>query len=360
MKVAWLMPNLHVTGGARVAVELSDRMIARGHEFYILIPTGRYKLPYKLSAEVIECGIPVGNPLLAVLTGTLSMPKRVPAVDVVIGCMPPYALLAGRIARKRGIRAVNYLLHDDVHFFDDRSYIRSNLLLKIYRNRARRSIRSGANFVNSHWTAVRCVSEGGLKPFAIVPSGYNQEVFFPMESGKDNSDPVRIVTIGRHIRWKGFPDLIEALNLLDYKKLDFMLDVISQDDLNISEAQFPLSIHKPTDDRELVDLYRTGDIFVHSSWFEGFGVPPLEAQACGLAVISTDCGGVREFLLDGDNALMVPPREPRTMAHAVERLILNKDLRHRITKRGLETCVDFTWDRATDKFETALQKLIDS
>ena len=353
------MPNLHVTGGARVAVELSDRMSARGHEFYILIPAGRYKLPYRLSANVIECGPRVKSPLLAVAAGLLSMGKHIPEVDAIIACMPPYVLLAKRMARKQDIPAVNYLLNDDVHFFDDRSFLRSRLLLMVYRSVARTSIRSGYVFVNSHWTAVRCVYEGGVKPSAFVPHGYNPKVFYPSDNERDSEGPVRLITIGRHMRWKGFADLIEALNLIDSNKYPFELSVISQDDLDISRAGFPIKLYKPDSDTELADIYRGGEIFIHSSWFEGFGVPPLEAQACGLAVVSTDSGGVREFLRDEYNALIVQPREPKSLAHAVERVIKDGMLRRELAANGLETCVNFTWEQAADRFETALKELID-
>lgn len=360
MKIAWLMPNLHVTGGARVAVELSDRMIARGHDFYILIPSGRHTLPHKPKAQVIECGLKVRSPMLAILTGMLSMRGHLPEVDAIIACMPPYAILGRYLGYRRNIPAVNYVLNDDVHFFDDMSFIRSRLLLIIYRSLARFSIRHGTLFVNSHWTAVRAVSEGGLKPSAIITHGYNPDVFYPEDSSRDNSDTTTIITIGRHILWKGFADLIEALNLVDQKKHPFELKVITQDDLDLSAAEFPVTIYKPESDNELSGLYRTGDIFIHSSWFEGFGMPPLEAQACGLAVISTDCGGVREFLHDEENSLIVPPREPVTLARVVEKMIDEKDLRLGLAARGLDTCRDFSWERVADRFETALKELLET
>ncbi len=353
------MPNLHVTGGARVAVELSDRMVARGHEFHILIPSGRYKLPYRLSADVIECGMTVKNPLLAVVVGIGSMSGHIPKfMDVIIACMPPYTLLARKIARDRGICAVNYLLNDDVHFFDDRSLIRSRLILKLYRALAKLSVRSGPVLVNSHWTAVQCVKEGGVKPSGFIPHGYNPQVFHPGSAKQGGDDRFQVVTVGRRERWKGFADLVNALNLVDRSQFPFILNVISQDDLDVSQAEFPIDFKKPADDEELADYYRSGDVFIHSSWFEGFGMPPLEAQACGLAVISTDSGGVREFLTDQVNALIVPPREPRTMAAAVERIIGDETLRRRLISGGLESCVNFTWDRVADRFEDALHRLI--
>jgi len=353
------MPNLHVTGGARVAVELSNRMVKRGHEFYILIPRGRYRLPVKTSAKVIECGIEVSNPLLAVITGIIPMFCNVPDVDVIISCMPPYALLCRYLGYTRSVPGVDYLLNDDVHFFDDGSYIHSRFLLNIYRVMARLSIRQGTNFVNSHWTAVQTVAERGLRPTAIIPQGYNPEVFYPAQATLQQCNQVTIVTIGRRAHWKGFADLIKALNIVDRNRYPFELKVISQDKIDCASAEFPISVHKPANDIELSDLYRTGQIYVHSSWFEGFGMPPLEAQACGLAVISTDCGGVREYLFNGDNALLVPPREPVTLARAVEGVIGDRELLDRLVERGLETCREFHLENIADQFESALEELVE-
>ncbi|MCF7809874.1 glycosyltransferase family 4 protein [bacterium] len=354
MRIAWLMPNLHITGGARAVVELSNRLIKRNHEIFILIPSGRYKLPINVSAQVIECGIKVRNPILAVLTGMLPMLNRVPKVDVIISCMPPYALMGRYISNLRLIPSINYLLNDDVHFFDDGSFIRSRLLLQIYRFLARWSVRGKVNFANSHWTAVQAVSEGGTRPTAIIQQGYNPKVFFPLKTSVEKDRRVTLITVGRKARWKGFSDLIKSLNLVDRIRYPFKLKVISQEITDCPAAKFPLSFHKPKSDDELADLYRSGQVYVHSSWFEGFGMPPLEAQACGLAVISTNCGGVREYLVDGDNALLVPPREPVTMARAVEKIINDRKLLIRLSIRGLETCINFNFENVTDHFEKAL------
>jgi glycosyltransferase involved in cell wall biosynthesis len=353
------MPNLHITGGARVAVELSNRLTERNHEIFILIPGGRYKLPISTSAKVIECGFNVSNPLLAVLMGIPSMLYRIPEVDIIISCMPPYALVGCYLGNLHSILNINYLLNDDVHFFDDGSFIRSRLLQHFYRFIARLSVRSGVNFTNSHWTAVQAVSEGGNRPTAIIPQGYNPAIFYPLKTGIGEKSPITLVTVGRKARWKGFSDLINGLNLVDRKRYPFELKIISQEITDCSSANFPISIHKPKNDVELADLYRSGQVYVHSSWFEGFGMPPLEAQACGLAVISTDCGGIKEYLVDGKNALLVPPREPLTMARAVEKIINDRELLIRLSTKGLETSMNFNFENVTDQFEAALSDLLE-
>ena len=87
-------------------------------------------------------------------------------------------------------------------------------------------------------------------------------------------------------------------------------------------------------------------------------MPPLEALASGLAVVATDSGGVREFLRDRENALLVSPREPRALAKAIRMLMLDSNLRRRLAERGLAEARLFTWESAADKFEQALQAII--
>ena len=360
MNIAYLLPNLHLTGGARVGVELGSRLVKRGHRFVIMIPTGRLKLPSDSDVEIVECGIRLSNPLLAVISGLIGMAYRLPNVDLIMASMPPHALFASFLGKYRQIPAINYVLNDDVHFFDDGSFLKSSLLLRIYRMAARWSIRRANIFTNSHWTAVRCVNEGGKRPAAIIPSGFDHTVFHPPSIKLKANAECRLVTVGRHMKWKGFADLIEALNMINHKKYPFNLTVITQDSLDYSTAAFPLKVVKPRNDDQLVKAYQDGDIFVHSSWFEGFGLPPLEAQACGLAVAATDSGGIREFLRDGENALIVPPREPGKLADAVCRLIADDALRNRLAARGLETSQEFTWDRIAVRFEDALYNLLKS
>ncbi len=359
MNIAYLLPNLHLTGGSRVGIELGSRLVKRGHRFVIMIPTGRLKLEKKDNLEIIECGIRVGSPLIAVITGLIGMAYKLPKVDLVMASMPPHALLAAFLGKYRNIPAVNYILNDDVHFFDDGSFIKNKVLQKIYRTAARLSIRKANTFTNSHWTAVRCITEGGKRPTAIIPSGFDPAVFQPPEIKHETGTECRLVTVGRHMKWKGFADLFEALNLIDHVKHPFNLTVITQDNLDYPTTAFPVKILKPDSDKELVEACQSGDIFIHSSWFEGFGLPPLEAQACGVAVVATDSGGIREFLRNGDNALIAPPRDPVRLADAVRRLISDSELRDRLSDRGLETAREFTWDKIAIQFESALINIIE-
>ncbi|MBT7789055.1 MAG: glycosyltransferase family 4 protein [Calditrichaeota bacterium] len=357
MKIAYLLPNLHITGGARSAVELGGRMMKRGHEFNILIPSGRKKLNVAEGINVIECGWKVSSPLLAVPTGLLGMLQKMPPADIVIGSMPTHSLTAKFIGNRMGIPAVNYVLGNDVHFFDDNNFLKSSFLVYLYKLIAKFAIKSKYMITNSHQTAVWLVSEGGNRPCAIVNSGYNPELFFPSSDKRLDRQAMRLITIGKKQPAKGFPDLIDALNMVDQKECQFTLVVVSQDNLDMSSAKFNFQIEKPQSDVELANLYRSGDIYINSSWSEGFGLPSLEAQACGLAIVSTNCGGVREFLKDGENSLIVPPREPLSLCRAIERLIKDNKQRSRLIEAGLKSCQKFTWEVVSAKFETILKEI---
>lgn len=358
MRIAWLMPNLHVTGGARAAVEIASRMVERGHQFSIVIPAGRKRMSVPSNVDVIECGVSVLSPMLAVPAAMMSMKGHVPYVDVVIGSMPPYALLAHAIGSERNIPSVNYVMSDDVRLFDDRNHINNRLILSVYRAVARRSLSKREIVANSHWTAVKCVSQGGVKPRSIVPAGYDERAFAPKNYVIEIHSPIRLVTVARSSKAKGFSDVVSGLNLAHNRGYEFELKVISQERLDLSTADFTVHLDKPGNDAKLAEAYRWGDIFVFASWSEGFGLPPLEARACGLAVVSTDCGGVREYLKDEVNCLLVPPRDPVEFSYAVTRMIDDKQLRSRLVSQGNVSCREFTWDKVTDKFESVLTELV--
>jgi len=96
--------------------------------------------------------------------------------------------------------------------------------------------------------------------------------------------------------------------------------------------------------QDLAPLLSGALAFVFPSLYEGFGLPPLEAMACGTPVLVSDRSSLPEVV--GDAALIVPPDQPDAWRKALERVIgdtqLAADLRH----RGILRAAEFSWDRA--------------
>ena len=88
---------------------------------------------------------------------------------------------------------------------------------------------------------------------------------------------------------------------------------------------------------ETAHLYRAADLFVQPSHFEAFGLSAIEAMASGVPVLASNVGGLRDFLVDNDNALLFEPRTPPSIADALTRALSDASLRARLAGKALET-----------------------
>jgi glycosyltransferase involved in cell wall biosynthesis len=93
--------------------------------------------------------------------------------------------------------------------------------------------------------------------------------------------------------------------------------------------------------RDLPAVYRLAEVFVFPSLYEGFGVPPLEAMACGTPVISSNAASLREVIADA--ALTVDPTRTEEIAQAMQRLMGSETLRAELRVKGLANVRRFDW-----------------
>jgi len=108
--------------------------------------------------------------------------------------------------------------------------------------------------------------------------------------------------------------------------------------------------------KKLAGIYSSADVFVSSSRYEGFGLPGLEAMACGVPVVTTDSGGVREYAIPEETAIVVPSQKPGALAEGILRVLNDKPLRERLIKNGLEKAKEFDWEKSVDILERVLLK----
>lgn len=105
---------------------------------------------------------------------------------------------------------------------------------------------------------------------------------------------------------------------------------------------------------ELVALYNLADAFVFPSLYEGFGLPPLEAFACGCPVISSAATSLREVV--GDAALIFTPHDSDTLAAHMRAVVTDRTLRERLVRAGLERVKGFSYRRAARELLTLLEE----
>lgn len=95
---------------------------------------------------------------------------------------------------------------------------------------------------------------------------------------------------------------------------------------------------------ELPLWYNAASAFVYPSLYEGFGLPPLEAMACGTPVVASNASSLPEVV--GDAGLLVEPTDAEELAQAMQRVLSDDDLRDSLRRKGLERAKKFSWPRA--------------
>ncbi|HEX9094051.1 MAG TPA: glycosyltransferase family 1 protein [Coriobacteriia bacterium] len=131
----------------------------------------------------------------------------------------------------------------------------------------------------------------------------------------------RLVIAGKKA-W-GFDDVFETIERLDLGHAVVLTGYVGDDDL--------------------VDLYNAAELFVYPSIYEGFGLPPLEAMACGTPVVASDEPTLRETT--GAAALAVDPNDVESIADGMRRGLDDAAWRERARTTGLERAASLSWDR---------------
>ena len=94
---------------------------------------------------------------------------------------------------------------------------------------------------------------------------------------------------------------------------------------------------------DLVGLYNAAAVFVFPSLYEGFGLPVLEAMACGCPVVTSNSSSLPEVV--GEAGIMVDPLDVEQLADAIGKVVEDESLAHGMRYRGLERARQFSWER---------------
>lgn len=194
----------------------------------------------------------------------------------------------------------------------------------------------------------------GAKDLLYIPNGLDFNKY-RLITEIENRDLV-ISMLYSEIPWKRSKLGIEVLKILKrkYTNLKVLLFGINERPVNIPKW---MTYYKNPDQKVLVnDIYNQSAVFLCTSRTEGWGLPPMEAMACGCAVVTTANGGVEDFAIHGETALLCKADQVAEMVDAVSTLIEDRALCYRIAHKGNQYVKKFTWDSSFQKFEQILKE----
>lgn len=349
MHLSFVTSSLRLSGGVQVVVEYANRLTERGHQVSIVTPRDAVdpEIDVRISPAVhvhqSELTLKPRAGIVYQMRLALSLARSIPQNDVVIATHTPTLVPTILSSLGRSRRRL-WLYMDYPEMFEGRPV--EQLLLR----------RGAARFEHVMTLSEASRSDAlstGAKQASVVGLGLSDaELFTPIQFAKSRSD-LTLMYLGDERPRKGLSEFLSATETLRREIPDLRLLIVVKESLSIDLPVGSEIVLRPRRE-ELPDLYRRSDVFVFSSWGEGFGLPPLEAMACGVPVVLTDSRGVREYARSGENCLMVPPRDVGQLAEALRRVLSDEHLARSLSETAVETAQRFQWDVCVDRFEAVL------
>jgi glycosyltransferase involved in cell wall biosynthesis len=268
----------------------------------------------------------------------------------------PEAILSPSIAQVTVVHDVLPLIHP-AEYPRQRYYFRC-LLPRVLRH-------SRLVVADSQATQRDLVERCGVPPakVRIIYPGYDPAAYYPNGTEAKPGVAPYLLYVGNLLPHKNVLRLLDALALLrapgparliirgagraSYTRaLRQRVEALRLDRL--------VTFHEYADQRTLRDLYAHAECLVLPSLGEGFGLPVLEAMACGTPVITSNVSSLPEA--GGDAALRVDPRDPAGLAEAMDRVLADRDLRADLRDRGLKWAAAFSWDRTASEMSRVLDE----
>lgn len=206
---------------------------------------------------------------------------------------------------------------------------------------------------------------------SVTTNAVDSSKFFPGVAGKDMvtarglESGNYILTVGRIEPRKNHLTLLRAYSRMPVDTPPLV--IVGQRDFQFTEVfnlicesglENRVRVIEDIRDEELPAFYRHAKCFVYPSFAEGFGMPPLEAMASGVPVISSNTTALTEVVADA--GLLIDPLDETQITDTMRQVLNDADLRRGLVEKGLRRASDFSWSQAATEVRAAYLKHIDN
>lgn len=328
MRLCYLLEDTSLWGGVKVVFEQAQALQERGHHVEIVSKGGR----------------PDWYDLCVPLTQVSSfLPSLLPDCDWMIGTFWPTVQAAVQAEKGRPVHLCQGYEGDLSFYASARHEIEAVYRLPLLT-------------LTVHEPLTRLLWQRFGKKAYTVGQGIDHTVFFPGQIRAGGSF-WRVLVMGPYeAEVKGVREALSALQTL---KAEVPLWVVRVSQFPCTETEKSLGVtdeyHCRLRAREMPAVYRSCNVLLAPYRAqEGFGLPVLEAIACGVPVAASDIPALCAFAETTDWALFFAERDIPSMQSAVRRLLADRELRARLRARGLQVAKQYTFSRVAERIEQAL------
>ena len=182
-------------------------------------------------------------------------------------------------------------------------------------------------------------------------------------------DILLLVKVANLLPYKGHADLLDALSILTSNQRSKVHVLMigrgyeDRSDLRLKASELRLERHVSWlgSHNDVPELLEAADIGILASHEEGFSNAILEGMSAGLPMVVTDVGGNAEAVIDGETGLVVPSKNPKALAAALEKLIFDTELRQSMGRAGRKRAQErFSLDSCVDAYEALFHEVLGS
>lgn len=332
LNIVYIMVWTHVCGGSKIILEYANRLTQKNHNVSIVTYDEKPQW-FKLDDRVNFVQVPRGK----------DIKKYIPQCDIIVAtswkCI--YETVESNIA------PVVFFEQGGAHLFEPENIDKQKLEI----------IKHRINLVPFVYTVSSYSKDKMLEIYnqdsKVICNSVDTNIFYPREN-YDDKENIEIALIGSEdFKFKNIGEILQAYRILSQKYSNLSLNWITQ----TQPTKNPEKAIVNPPQKEIGEILRKSDIYVCNSEYESFGLPTLEAMTCGTAIITTDTGGMRDFVKENENGLIVEKHNLEDLVQKIEILINDNELRKKLSKNGVKTARKMNWDESVNQLIEYYQEI---
>ena len=342
MRINFILPPLGESGGTKVIFRYAEELRLRGHSVYVYLPvTG---LGLNRYSNVLLNWLHNAYSFLKGLLEIVKNPNKghyilrgislfVRDADVTIATAWPTAYVVQKLSSSKGKK---FYFIQDFEIWDNRQRGLQSYKLPLKK------------IVISEWINDQLKENLDIGPFPVVHNGLDSPEQKEVSATKD---PYSILMLNHRLSKKGVKYGLEAFRLAKREEPKIHLTMFGMNDSSNLPRDLDIRYFQNPSILLLQQLYQEAAIFIFPSIEEGWGLTPLEAMSYGNVVIGSDVGFAKEIGLNGENMLISSPRDSKSMAANMVKVIRNESFRELISKQAKKTTRALDWEKSAELFE---------